>query len=91
MHSFEELIIELSGRRRSAVVTLPAFLAGAVAGIADIGSRRGAGEGFRAQLSNLQKEWRFDSRRAEQFLGYVRTPLREGVGKTLQYLKTDRR
>ncbi len=91
MRGFEELVLELSGRRRTAVVTVPVSLAGAVARSADIVGRRSVGEGFAAQLSNLQKEWKFDSKRADQFLGYVRTPLREGVRKTLECLKTFRR
>jgi dihydroflavonol-4-reductase len=82
-----ERVLALAGRRSSRLrLSIPAPAALAVARAADRLQRNDPGCGHAAAVIRLLSEWRFESSRARELLGYRPTPFQEGLAKTLRWL-----
>ncbi|HLX08265.1 MAG TPA: NAD-dependent epimerase/dehydratase family protein [Thermoanaerobaculia bacterium] len=83
-----ERSLALAGRRPSRLrLSIPAPAALAAARAADRLLRHDPGCGHTAAVVRLLHEWRFDSGRARQLLGYRPLPLAEGLARTVRWLR----
>ena len=60
----------------------------AAAGIADRLRGHDAGSGYAVAVQNLLREWRFNSGKAGQDLGYEPLPLVEGLARTIAWIRS---
>ena len=79
--------LEEAGKKPRLRVSVPLPLARTAARVADRIRGFPRAVGYEQAVETLAREWCCSSQRAENELGYRRTPVREGIRRTLDFLK----